>query len=67
MVEPQYQELLKKDIPNVDQDGVHVAVIAGNSYGASVIKSHLPVLHVCNVFIQFCLCTVLFSLVSCAY
>ena len=36
MVEPQYQELLKKDIPHVSKDGVHVAVIAGISYGASV-------------------------------
>ena len=36
MVEPQYQELLSKDIPRVKVDGVHVAVIAGTSYGASV-------------------------------
>ena len=38
MVEPQYQELLQSDIPHVHQDGVHVAVIAGTSYGASVRK-----------------------------
>lgn len=36
MVEPQYQELLSKDVPHVSTDGVHVAVIAGDSYGASV-------------------------------
>ena len=36
MVEPAYQELLKSDIPHVSQDGVHVAVIAGESYGARV-------------------------------
>ena len=36
MVEPQYQELLAEDIPHVSQDGVHVTVIAGTSYGASV-------------------------------
>ena len=36
MVEPAYQELLKSDIPHVNEGGVHVAVIAGQSYGASV-------------------------------
>lgn len=36
MVEPQYQELLKEDIPHVKLDGVHVGVIAGQSYGAYV-------------------------------
>ncbi|CAI8037982.1 Pirin-like protein [Geodia barretti] len=36
MVEPQYQELLESEIPHVSGEGVHVAVIAGNSYGASV-------------------------------
>ena len=36
LVEPKYQELLKEDIPHVNTDGVHVAVIAGESYGASV-------------------------------
>ena len=39
MVEPAYQELLKSDIPHVSKDGVHVAVIAGQSYGASVSVS----------------------------
>ena len=43
MVEPAYQELLKSDIPHVSKDGVHVAVIAGQSYGASV--SSVIVLH----------------------
>lgn len=36
MVEPRYQELLKKDIPTVSKDGVHVTVIAGESFGISV-------------------------------
>ena len=36
MVEPQYQELLNKDIPHVSKDGVHVVIIAGESLGASV-------------------------------
>ena len=40
MVEPAYQELLKSDIPHISKDGVHVAVIAGESYGASV-SAHL--------------------------
>ena len=39
MVEPAYQELLKSDIPHVSEGGVHVAVIAGQSYGASVSTS----------------------------
>lgn len=39
MVEPAYQELLKSDIPHVSKDGVHVAVIAGQSYGANVSVS----------------------------
>lgn len=41
MVEPQYQELLSKDVPHVSTDGVHVAVIAGDSYGASVNKFYV--------------------------
>lgn len=36
MVEPRYQELLEEAIPHVSRDGVRVAVIAGDSYGASV-------------------------------
>ena len=36
MVEPQYQELLSKDVPHVSKDGVHVAVIAGEAFGTSV-------------------------------
>ena len=36
MIEPQYQELLKNDIPHVSKDGVHVAVIAGECFGVSV-------------------------------
>ena len=40
MVEPQYQELLSKDIPHVEKDGVLVAVIAGESMGISVSPTH---------------------------
>lgn len=40
MVEPQYQELLEKDIPHVSKDGVHVAVIAGSALGTSVSTSN---------------------------
>ena len=36
MVEPQYQELLKSDVPSVSKDGVHVAVIAGEALGIAV-------------------------------
>lgn len=36
MVEPAYQELLAKDIPHGEKDGVHVTVIAGESMGISV-------------------------------
>ncbi len=44
MVDPQYQELLKADIPNVSKDGVHVAVIAGEALGTSV-SCCLPSMH----------------------
>lgn len=36
MIEPQYQEMLKSEIPHVSKDGIHVAVIAGEALGASV-------------------------------
>ena len=36
MVEPAYQELLAKDIPRAEKDGVNVTVIAGESMGISV-------------------------------
>lgn len=36
LAEPRYQELLKKDVPHASKDGVHVAVIAGESLGVSV-------------------------------
>ena len=36
MTEPAYQELLAKDIPHGEKDGVHVTVIAGESMGISV-------------------------------
>ncbi len=45
MIEPQYQELLKKDVPHVSVEGVHVAVIAGTSYGTSVSHMILPLGH----------------------
>lgn len=46
MVEPAYQELLKSDIPHVSKDGVHVAVIAGQSYGASSpVRTRTPTMY----------------------
>ena len=36
MVEPAYQELLAKDIPHAEKDGVHVTVIAGESMEITV-------------------------------
>lgn len=36
MVEPAYQELVSKDIPVVERDGVKVRVIAGESMGVKV-------------------------------
>lgn len=46
MVAPQYQELQKKEVPHVTQDGVHVAVIAGNSYGASSpVRTRTPTMY----------------------
>jgi len=35
MIEPSYQELLDKDVPKVDKEGIHVCVIAGESFGVS--------------------------------
>ena len=40
MVEPNYQELLSKDIPSVTKEGVTVKVIAGESLGVTVSKSY---------------------------
>ena len=37
MVEPEYQELLNKDIPKANKNGVHVTVIAGESLGIKVL------------------------------
>ncbi|CAI8037981.1 Pirin-like protein [Geodia barretti] len=46
MVEPQYQELLESEIPHVSGEGVHVAVIAGNSYGASSpVRTRTPTMY----------------------
>ena len=36
MVEPAYQELLNKDIPRVERDGVKIRVIAGEYMGTKV-------------------------------
>lgn len=36
MLEPKYQELLSKDIPQATKDGVTVKVIAGEAFGAKV-------------------------------
>ena len=53
MVEPRYQELLEKDIPHVSENGVHVAVIAGESLGASV--SVLSTVHLRPINVCFCM------------
>ncbi|XP_065885740.1 uncharacterized protein [Dysidea avara] len=46
MIEPQYQELLSKDIPHVEKDGVHVAVIAGESMGiSSPVRTRTPTMY----------------------
>lgn len=43
MVEPQYQELLSRDVPNVSKNGVHVAVIAGEALGtSSPVRTRTP-------------------------
>ena len=39
MVPPSYQELLNKDIPKVDKDGVHATVIAGECLGVKVMRN----------------------------
>ena len=36
MVEPQYQEMLKKEVPHISEGGVHVSVIAGTALGVTV-------------------------------
>jgi len=46
MVPPAYQELLDKDIPKVDQDGIYVNVIAGESFGiSSPVKTRTPTMY----------------------
>jgi len=46
MIEPTYQELLAKDIPSVERDGVKVKVIAGESMGVkSKVYTRTPTLY----------------------
>lgn len=41
-----YQELLDKDVPKVEKDGVHVAVIAGESMGVtSPVYTRTPTMY----------------------
>ncbi|PIK61189.1 putative pirin isoform X2 [Apostichopus japonicus] len=43
MVEPEYQELLSKDIPVVEKDGIRVKVIAGESFGVKAkVRTRTP-------------------------
>ncbi|XP_072040934.1 pirin-like isoform X2 [Amphiura filiformis] len=43
MVPPEYQELLSKNIPVVEQDGIRVRVIAGEALGKkSVVRTRTP-------------------------
>ena len=39
MCEPNYQELVAKDVPLASDEGVKVKVIAGESLGVKVMKS----------------------------
>lgn len=45
MTAPTYQELLSKDIPTVEKDGVKVRVIAGESMGVKVCSLRLLVIN----------------------
>lgn len=46
MIPPAYQELLDKDIPKVEKDGVAVKVIAGTSMGvSSPVKTRSPTMY----------------------
>lgn len=46
MVEPAYQELLAKDIPHAEKDGVNVTVIAGESMGiSSPVRTKTPTMY----------------------
>ncbi|CAM6086546.1 unnamed protein product [Calypogeia fissa] len=46
MVEPNYQELVSKDIPKVEKDGVKVVVIAGESHGIkSPVYTITPIMY----------------------
>jgi len=46
LVEPDYQELLDKDIPRAGNDGVSVKVIAGKSFGVeSRVRTRSPALY----------------------
>jgi redox-sensitive bicupin YhaK (pirin superfamily) len=46
MIEPGYQELLDKDIPRAEKDGVHVKVIAGKALGTeSKVRTRSPTMY----------------------
>ncbi|KAH1047119.1 hypothetical protein J1N35_037903 [Gossypium stocksii] len=46
MIEPRYQELLSKDIPSAEEDGVEVRVIAGESMGVqSPVYTRTPAIY----------------------
>ncbi|KAL8162536.1 hypothetical protein V2J09_014025 [Rumex salicifolius] len=46
MIEPRYQEILNKDIPKAEQDGVQVRVIAGEALGAqSNVYTRTPTMY----------------------
>lgn len=52
MVEPAYQELVSKDIPVVERDGVKVRVIAGESMGVKVSMSLILLKYVGHCVVQ---------------
>ncbi|KAJ0988949.1 hypothetical protein J5N97_007305 [Dioscorea zingiberensis] len=46
MMEPMYQEVQSKDIKEVEKDGVHVRIIAGEAFGVrSTVYTHTPTMY----------------------
>ncbi|BBN12389.1 quercetin 2,3-dioxygenase [Marchantia polymorpha subsp. ruderalis] len=46
MVDPKYQELVDKDVPKVEKDGIKVSVIAGESFGVkSPVYTRTPTMY----------------------
>ena len=56
MVEPQYQELVAKDIPHVEKDGVTAIIIAGKAFGTEVRPVSSCVGLCVRVCVSVCVC-----------